>query len=145
MAASISCHFSLGSTFFLMYTSEWRDRRRRQPHNVFSIQLRQNSKKKPTISGQITLIFVSIESIPAEWFDYFWILALSNLIFGSSQFKRNGLGFFYFLDLKEKSAFVKLQICLDFRFCKVLPFSSKKSVLKVPDILQWFFEGAHIF
>ena len=44
-----------------MYTSEWRDRRRRQPHNVFSIQLRQNSQKKPTISGQITLFFVSIK------------------------------------------------------------------------------------
>ena len=94
LAASISCHFSLGSTFFLMYTSEWRDRRRRQPHNVFSIQLRQNSKKNPTISGQITLFFVSIEVIPSEWFDSFWIMALSNSIFGSSQFKRNGLRFF---------------------------------------------------
>ena len=94
LAAWISCHFSLGSTFFLMYTSEWRDRRRRQPHNVFSIQLRQNSQKKPTISGQITLFFVPIESIPSEWFDSFWILALSNMIFGSSLFKRNGLWFF---------------------------------------------------
>ena len=69
---------------------------------------------------------VQVNSNVTDW-DFFYIVVL------------------HFLDLKEKSAFFKLQICLDFRFCTVLYFSWKKSVLKVPDIFQWFFKGAHTY